>query len=236
MDLDGTLAPIAPTPAEARIPAETLGALRRLIRNGWKVAVISGRQVSEVRELVPLRGIRAFGSHGLEGSWKGLGRTALPTGLRQRLARLAKRAGALAKTVPGAVIEHKPAGVAFHDRQVPRNRLPEWRRTLDRWLAEQNLEGLERIRGRRVTELRPAGVHKGVVVRGLPKRPGRPRPDDSLVAMGDDLTDEDMFRELQGQGLTVRVGRRRGTLAVTRLPSTSAVSRFLTRLAEEAAR
>ena len=59
----------------------------------------------------------------------------------------------------------------------------------------------------------------------------RPRHDASLVALGDDRTDEDLFRALEGKGLTVRVGRPgRDTRAVPRLPSPMAVRRFLEEL------
>ena len=66
----------------------------------------------------------------------------------------------------------------------------------------------------------------------MPGRAGA-RPDYSVVAIGDDRTDEDLFLALQGVGLSVRVGRAiKSTHATARLPSPAAVQRFLQRLGE----
>jgi trehalose 6-phosphate synthase/phosphatase len=130
-------------------------------------------------------------------------------------------------------VERKPAGVAFHDREVPAAHLRRWRRELRAWLERRDLEGLETLRGRRVVELRPRGVHKGSVAGRLLERiPGR-RRDESLVAIGDDRTDEDLFRAIGKRGLTLRVGRAGvRTAAQGRLPSPAAVRRLLTTVAE----
>ena len=232
LDLDGTLAPIAPTPVAARVPAATLRALRDLVVQGWRIAVVSGRPVDQLRTMVPLSGVRYFGSHGLEGSWSGRGRGRATAALRRRLATLAGQARRLAAATPGALVESKPSGLTLHDRRVPAEQLTAWRRRVAGWLASSNLEGLERLAGRRVLELRIRGVHKGLVVRGMPGRAGA-RPDHSVVAIGDDRTDEDLFLALQGVGLSVRVGRAiKSTHATARLPSPAAVQRFLRRLGE----
>lgn len=233
LDLDGTLAPIVSTPEAARVPERTRAALRELIRLGWSVAVVSGRPVRQVRSMIPLRGIRAFGSHGLEGSWDGAGKQIVTAEVRRRLARLAREGGTLTASVEGARLERKPAGLAFHDRGVPAELLKGWRQSLRRWLRSQELDGLETISGHRVLEIRVRGIHKGRVARELLDRvPLARRPDHSLVAVGDDRTDEDLFREIRGAGLSVRIGRAGiKTAASHRLPSTFAVQRFLLRLA-----
>ena len=168
LDLDGTLAPIAPSPEQARVPRDTLAALRRLVGCGWTVAVVSGRPASQVRRLVPVRGTHVFGSHGMEGSWDaatGVGQVEPRT--RRRLGALARDARRLAAGTAGAHIERKPAGIAFHDRRVPPGRLGAWRQRLRAWLADEDLDGLEVLRGRRVVELRVLGINKGIVARRL---------------------------------------------------------------------
>jgi len=233
LDVDGTLAPIAPTPEDARVPPPTVAALRSLVARGWTVALVSGRPAAQVRELVPVEGVLAFGSHGLEGVWPGEPPRRAAGDRDDRIEQLAEGATALAGDTPGVLVERKPAGLAIHDRRVPAARLAGWRRRLDAWLETQQLDGLERLDGRRVVELRPRGVHKGQVAERLPRRRGAPSPDDSLVAMGDDTTDEDLFRALEGRGLSVRVGRRaQPSLAESRLPSPYSVQRFLSLLAD----
>ncbi len=230
LDLDGTLAPIAPTPGAARVPRETLEALRRLAGQGWKVTIVSGRPAAAARRLVPLRRVKVVGCHGIE---SGTG-DALPREIRRRVRRLASAARALPRGFRGALVEVKPAGIAFHDRNVARENLVAWRRVVRRLLAVSDLRGLEVLRGRRVIEVRPEGCHKGRVLERFPRRPSRNgRPDLSLVAFGDDRTDEDLFAGLRPAGLAVRVGRGRPrTLANRALPSPAAVRRFLKRLAD----
>ena len=232
LDLDGTLAPIAPTPDAAMVPERTLAALRQLLGQGWTVAVVSGRPAAQVKSMVPLRGVRVFGSHGMEGSWSGPETRPALKSLRRRLGIMGRSAEKLAAATPGALVERKPAGIAFHDRNVSPEQLAAWRRSLRRWLAEQDLEGLEQIRGKRVLELRPEGVNKGLVVEWMPLPAGASYPDDSLVAIGDDKTDEDLFRALEKKGLAVRVGGPRArSIAAARLPSPLAVQGFLIGLA-----
>ena len=233
LDLDGTLAPFAPTPEEASVPPATLETIAGLVDRGWKVAVVSGRPADQIREMVPIAGVRVFGSHGLEGSWGAEKDPDVDPAILARLGKIADQGETLARDVPGARVERKPAGVAFHDRKVPAADLAAWRRRLQVWLRRQELEGLEILRGNRVLEVRPRGVNKGRVVAGLIEIIELPALDESLVAVGDDRTDEDMFLELAGRGLTVRVGRPTiRTAAARRLPSLWAVGLFLKRLLE----
>ena len=231
LDLDGTLAPIAPTPEAARVPGETRTALRTLTEMGWRVAVISGRPAAQARRMLPVTGLLIFGSHGLEGSWDGRPSTQVRPALARRLSLLARRGRALAARTEGARLERKPAGLAFHDRRVPARMLKGWRDGLRTWLERQDLRGLEILHGKRVLEIRPRGVHKGVVARPLlAEMTGRQR-DESLVALGDDRTDEDLFREVSDRGLTVRVGAPGvRTAASLRIASPKSVQQFLHKL------
>jgi trehalose-phosphatase len=232
LDLDGTLAPIAPVPEAARVPRACLRALEGLVSAGWKVAVVSGRPAKQVREMVPVPGVAIFGSHGWEDPLLPRRAASRLMQAKGRLAALAKAAMPLADGVRGARVERKPAGIAFHDRSVPRGEATRWRRRVRAFLDAQDLEGLDVLPGRRVVEIRLRGRDKGDVLRRFVRLPGSDRFDASLVAVGDDRTDEDMFRALWGRGLAVRVGSRRGlTLATRRLASPASVRRFLERLA-----
>jgi trehalose-phosphatase len=237
LDVDGTLAPISATPEMARVPVETLTALERLVDLGWSVAVVSGRPAAEVRAMVPVRGVRVFGSHGAEDANNEEPARRPSNAAAEVLSTLAAGAERLATRTPGARIEVKPAGLAFHDRMVPRGELERWRKQLRAMLESFDLEGLEVIEGRRVTEVRLRGVHKGTVLRHLAPGPERDVPDASLVAIGDDTTDEDLFRALAGRGLPILVARRsRATAAARRLSSPAAVREFLDALVERSRR
>jgi trehalose-phosphatase len=232
LDVDGTLAPIAPTPGEAAVPAATLEALRALVRGGWTVALVSGRPSLEVSSMVPIRGVKVFGSHGLQGSWSRGGSAALSPALRRKLDGLAHEAERLAAKFPGVLVERKLAGVALHDRKLTPRRRGEWHRRVQEWLKETDLEGLELLSGRRVLEMRPVGVHKGRVAQTMPGYRSGPPRDDTLIAIGDDRTDEDLFRAVGKSGMTIRVGRPgKQTRAAYRLASPLTVGRFLRALA-----
>ena len=67
LDYDGTLSPIAPHPDLAVIPPETKKVLMRLARMpDVFVAIISGRGVNNVKQMVGIEGITYAGNHGLE--------------------------------------------------------------------------------------------------------------------------------------------------------------------------
>lgn len=231
LDLDGTLAPIALTPAEARVPLRTLELLERLVELGWSIAVVSGRPAVQVRSMVPLPRVRVFGSHGIEGLDEEAIPRASPTHAL-RLAALAEEAPSIAAGIPGALVEIKPDGIAFHERAVASGSLATWRGRVREFLARSDLEGLEVLRGRRVVEIRRRGAHKGLVLRAILAGGGWPEVDGSLVAFGDDRTDADLFRSLEGKGISVFVGRnRRRSRARRRLASPASVQRFLESLA-----
>jgi trehalose 6-phosphate phosphatase len=235
LDVDGTLAPIAPTPDQAAVPVATRASIERLAEAGWQVVLVSGRPVAEIRSMVPAEGVVAFGSHGLEGGFGGsdTAETRLPADLAERLDVLEAQAASLARKSPGARIERKPAGLAFHDRLVPDDRLRAWRERLSAWLDGIPLEGFDRLEGKRVLEIRPVGFDKGRVVRIVVERLGVSGPDRSLVAIGDDVTDEDMFTQIRGVGLAVLVGEaNRVTSATHSVESTEEVGRFLSALVD----
>jgi trehalose-phosphatase len=230
LDIDGTLAPIAPVPDAARVPPAVLTSLRSLVASGWRIAVVSGRPAAQARALVPVDGVTIYGCHGVEREGTGVPRRLL--GVGRRVARIARDARRPASRYPGILIERKPVGVAFHDRAATQRTRAAWRRALSAWLAGRDLQGLELLSGKRVLEIRPAGVGKSIVAREWgPARRSR-RPDRSVVVIGDDRTDEDLLEAFASRAVTIRVGNARvATAARRRLPSTAAVARFLAALA-----
>jgi len=234
LDVDGTLASIAPTPEDAVVPTATTTSIGRLVSDGWKVVLVSGRPVAEIRSMVPVDGIVAFGSHGLEGGFDESDSSGVPVleEILVRLDELESEAGALAEGFPGVRVERKPAGLAFHDRLLSDEYLQAWREKLAGWLDGKQLEGFARLGGKRILELRPQGFDKGRVVRVVVERLGLSGEDRSLVAVGDDVTDEDMFREIRGIGVAVLVGDEdRATFATRRIRSPEVTGEFLAALA-----
>lgn len=181
IDLDGTLAPIAPAPELARVPPETLAALERLAARS-RVAIVTGRDLAAARALVPVAGLEFAASHGLETSWPSVPappRTAELDALAEAVAaRLAR---------PALRVERKARSVAFHYRADPALAEP-----LRAALAELLPAGLRLQPGRLVLEALPEGGGKDAALLALAAR-FRSR---AALALGDDRTDAPMFHAL----------------------------------------
>lgn len=197
-DLDGTLAPIVPVAAQARVPAPTLAILDRL-SSAARVAVITGRDLNTARRMVPCEGVVVVGSHGLEPSFEtdllpGVDRVKLNAALEEVEQRVIS-------AVPSVYlhVERKAISTAFHFRQTP-----ELEDSLRRALAE--LPDVLRLReGRMVLEVLPnARGGKGLAFTAL----ARHFRAHSVFVLGDDATDVAMFRaaiELRAEDATVVV-------------------------------
>ena len=194
-DYDGVLARLRDEPSAA-VPepgvAETLARLTAV--PGVTVALVSGRGVADLQETSGLVGpYRWVGSHGEEFDGPLTGE------LAERRDGLAARLGPLVDGVPGARLEIKPASVAVHVRQV-RDReaaaalLEEARSAVDSSLTLKP--------GKDVLEVAVTDADKGTALRRLVAELGAA----AAMYLGDDVTDEDGFRALAPDGLTVKVG------------------------------
>jgi trehalose 6-phosphate synthase/phosphatase len=127
---------------------------------------------------------------------------------------------------PGALVEQKTTSLAWHYRMVEPSlaarQLQRVKAALPDVLGSAPVELLE---GHMVLELRPRGVSKALVVRCLTSRVPH---SGSIVVIGDDRTDEEMFA-LPRPGVSIRVGPGE-TRAAYRLADPAAVRRFLTGL------
>jgi trehalose 6-phosphate phosphatase len=185
LDVDGTLAPIAPRPEDAHVPDETRRELERLVGVYALVACVSGRTGEDARRLVDVEGIRYAGSHGLE--------------LAPDAAEWSDAIHRFAKNVDWPV-EDKGLTVSFHYRQAEDEdaALEYLEEVADRARAA----GLVPRFGRKVLEIRPPlKADKGTAVTALLGEAGLRR---ALYA-GDDTTDLDAFRALDGLELGIRV-------------------------------
>lgn len=205
LDYDGTLTPIVEDPDRAELPGRARRALRRLAAT-CPVAVVSGRDLEDVRRRVGLEGLWYAGSHGFDllspdGERWARAEDALPA-LEAAAGELARRLA----DVPGARLERKRFGLAVHVRSTPPDRTGEAVEAAEEVAARH--AGLRCTRGKQVRELRPDREwDKGrAVIWILRQMPGR-GPDAAFpLYVGDDVTDEDAFRALAGDGTTVRVG------------------------------
>jgi trehalose 6-phosphate phosphatase len=190
LDIDGTLAPIAPHPDLAGVPAATLTLLETLAGRYALVGCVSGRAATDAARLVPVAGLVISGNHGLETLTAGrlhvVGDAAVWLPAIHRLARELVPAAALA----GAWVEDKGATLSIHYREAPDPDAA--KAALERDAVPQvRAAGLVARFGRMTLEvLPPVPVDKGSAVRRLLLHR---RIATSLYA-GDDTTDIDAFK------------------------------------------
>jgi trehalose 6-phosphate phosphatase len=186
LDVDGVLAPIVPRPEDARVPEETRAELRRLNDRYALVACISGRAGADAHRIVGVPGLVYVGNHGLE--------------LDDEAAEWRDRLQRFLEAVDWPATENKGLTASLH-----------YRGSEDEGVARAALEGVKARAehagfvarfGRKVLEvLPPLEVNKGTAVRHLLAERDLRR---ALYA-GDDTTDLDGFRALDGLEVSVRV-------------------------------
>lgn len=227
LDYDGTLVGIRRSPELARLRPERRAILARLARLA-EVVIVSGRPLDEIRRMVGIPGLVYVGNHGLEIAGHG---RAWVHPLAARRARAVARAAAAIRArtsgMPGVLIEDKGLTASIHYRTAKRGLRKPLRAIVEDEIRRSR--GALRLReGKMVLEIRPRlDWDKGQSVLRLLRAPRRRVADPWPIYLGDDLTDEDAFRVLRGQGLTIHVGSRPGTLARHRLDGVGQVWAFL---------
>jgi alpha,alpha-trehalase len=232
LDYDGTISEIARDPALARPVPGVFEALAELAarRDQIALAIVSGREVRKLRELLnPPPGIALSGIHGLElvdfdGSEE------IMRGERECTEDFERVRKWLDENVPageGFVVENKRFAIALHYRNAPPSAARNIREVFAQFVHD-HAPGLAIIDSKMAVEALPNGTSKADAVRALWQRTGK---EFEPVYFGDDLTDEDAFRELEGRGVTVLVGIQRPSAARYRVKDPREVVRVLRAIA-----
>jgi trehalose 6-phosphate phosphatase len=194
-DYDGVLSRLVGDPSAAAPEpgaAEVVGRLAPL--DGVTVAMVSGRGVRDLQTTSGFTGpVRWVGSHGAELDGPLTGE------LAERRDALVRLLEPVVSRVAGARLEVKPASVAVHVREVP-----------DRLAAVALLEDVDALAdasltkkpGKEVLELAVTDADKGTALRRLRTETGA----GAALYLGDDVTDEDGFRALEPDDITIKVG------------------------------
>jgi alpha,alpha-trehalase len=153
LDYDGTLSPIVSDPDAARLVDGAAEALE-LVAGVCPVAILSGRDLADVRERVGIPGLWYAGSHGFEltgpdGAYHQNEAAAAFVPILERAA-AELREGLAA--FPGVRVEHKRFAVAVHYREVAPELVGEIVATTHKLGAR---DGLRVTSGRMIVELRP---------------------------------------------------------------------------------
>jgi trehalose-phosphatase len=227
IDYDGTLTPIAESPEQARLSEEMRQALRDLAGK-CTVAIVSGRDLENVRNMVGIDGIVYAGSHGFDISGLG-GHMDFQQGVDYlpALDMAEKSLHDLLQGIPGCQIERKRFAIAVHFRRVADSHVTKVESAVNEVLS--NHKGLRKTGGKKVFELRPdIEWDKGKAIAWIQQKLDLAREEVLPVYIGDDLTDEDAFRELRGRGIGILVrDENRPTLACYAVDNPEDVRLFL---------
>ena len=231
LDFDGTLAPIVEHHGDAAISEEMRDLVNQLSKL-YPVAVISGRGMADVKQRMNLPNLYYAGSHGYEIS--GPGGFFKENGEAQKVLPLFDEIEPLLRKelqhIKGVDFERKKFTLAIHYRQVQPQHEQEVKEKVN--VVLKNYPKLTGAGGKKVIEIRPnIDWHKGKAVEFL-KRELSDEENPFSVYIGDDVTDEDAFREVQ-HGLGILVGEHsENTFADYALENLEQVKQFFRRMIE----
>ena len=235
MDFDGTLVELAHDPDAVELSSARRGVLQRLVRRSdLTIGVISGRRVADLRVKVGAGDTLYYaGLHGLEIEGPGMQfRHNDAAHSRSLIREIGRSLLDATKDLAGVRVEDKELTVAMHVRgaapAVQRQAALAFRR-----IAESHVSAgmLRELRGNQVFELLPAVAWtKGTAVLHIKADVERQyRQAVWPIYLGNDVTDEDAFRAVGPEGMTIAVGDRPASAAF-RLFTPDAVERFLRQL------
>lgn len=207
IDFDGTLVPIRRRPGEVRLAARTRRLLRGIARRGACVGVISGRALDDIRRRVAVPGIWYVGAHGAFIQAPGGNRTARVTRKQRRaIARVREWLAPRLDGLGGVWLEDKSASLAVHHRGATRRNVEFAELLVTGALATR--PGLHLMTGKKVWEILPdARLHKWSAVQYILRRETRGLGRMLAFYLGDDTTDEQVFRHFRGISVFVGAGR-----------------------------
>jgi len=229
LDYDGTLVPFVPDPRLARPDQEVLDLLAALAAAaGNELLIVSGRPRGDLEEWFGELPVALVAEHGVwlrpkGGEWRML--KALTTDWKERVRPILQL---YVDRLPGAMLEEKEFSLAWHCRRADPEQAVRWARELFDALAgfTRNTD-VQVLEGNKVLEVRNTGVSKGTAATEWLRGVGA----DFILAIGDDWTDEDLFRALPPTAYSVRVGLA-NTAARYYLGNHTAVRRVLRELSQ----
>ncbi len=212
LDFDGTLAPLAATPQQAEITPRNKVILENLAQaKNTKVAIISGREVKDLKAKIGVKDIIYVGNHGLEMAWDFINfESFIPPEARQATNSIKGELARRLSLIKNIIIEDKKLTLSVHYRLVDDKDWPQLMKIFFEVCRPYLIDKKIRIcTGKKVLEVRPyAPWEKNHAISWLLKKYQENEEKKIFpIFVGDDKTDEVAFSQLKDNGLTVIVGR-----------------------------
>lgn len=201
LDYDGTLSPYHTNPENA-VPSEKMySVLKQLIQNEVEIVIISGRDRRFLDKHFGHLAVKLVAEHGVwikkNAKWKmsqNLQNDWMES-IRPIMENFVDR-------TPGSFLEEKEYSLVWHYRKVAPGlsemRSNELANVLRGLLANSNIAVMQ---GNKVLEVKSGSINKGNAANSF-----LTKPYDFIFAIGDDWTDEYMFRQIPEHAITVKVG------------------------------
>ena len=233
MDYDGTLTPIVDRPELGVLGDETKEVLEKIADNPkFVLGVVSGRRLNGIKKIVGLDGIYYAGNHGLEASGPDFKYTHPHVkGVEDTIKRVSSELSKATKNIKGVLIENKGLSIVLHYRRVSKSDSEVVKEVFVNTVRPYLKKGKFKISENKMTlEFVPdVSWNKGDIVlkiikicektRFLPKFEfggftgafltlAPIRENIFVIYVGDDKTDENVFKALENKRLTVVVGEK----------------------------
>ena len=224
LDFDGTLSPIVAYPQQAALPAETKETLSNMAASDRvSISVISGRDLKNLKSRINLAGIDYFGNYGLE--YDDSGGIANPPEANKFIDSVSKFLAEIRPKLSGfkgTVLEDKKYTLSIHYRNMAKQFLPQLKKEISNTLAAH--PNLRLAEGKKVFEIFTKDFRpKEKIVEHLIDANKNHLP----IYIGDDTSDEEAFKVVRKEGLSVRVGAEAGSAAQYFLNNQSKVEKLL---------
>jgi trehalose-phosphatase len=228
LDFDGTLVPIQEDPSGCVLPEDMREKLKSLADSGrCYLIILSGRALPDIKGMVGVSNICYSGNHGLVISGNDV-TYVHPKALTAKrfVDKAARMLNSEIAGIEGAWIERKKFTASLHYRSVRKEDVLSVKKAFHKVSSKfSENDRLAVVRGKKVLEFVPdvSWTKGSAALWILNNLKGKYLP----IHVGDDITDESVFRKLYGKGITVRVGCSKKSAAEHCLKGQKEVSRFL---------
>lgn len=204
LDYDGTLVPFASKPENAVPTKDLLQLLCRIASyHGTKLVIISGRDKKTLESWLGSIGAVLVAEHGvwikeLNEEWRLIRPVSVEwkNVIRPILERYAD-------LLPGSFVENKECSLVWHYRRAdPEHSTNVAKELLDDLVNFTGNLDVQVLRGSKIIEIRNTGINKGTLASQVISN----NETGFILAIGDDWTDEDLFKALPERAYSIKVG------------------------------
>ncbi|MBI2040428.1 trehalose-phosphatase [Candidatus Microgenomates bacterium] len=231
LDFDGTLTPIVKSPKEAKLSIGTRHLLQKLCQKpNLYLAIVSGRELKDIKKKIGLPNIIYGGNHGLEGEILGEKYSfPIPQKTLAVLKDIREQLNKITNQFEGIFIEDKRLTFSLHYRLADKQQMPKVKLLLQETIKPYVKKGLiSVVAGKMVFDIRPkVNWDKGSFAKLVTDQMyTQTKIPPVIIYIADDTTDEDVFRRFNKE-ITIKVGKDQQSSAKYSLKNTKEVFKFL---------